>query len=65
MQIDRLLDSIKVGLVGCIDNKMRKAETNTDDITVLIYWVGGVLRIDIKGLEKSSKPWGEKDAQKE
>lgn len=56
MQIDKLLDSIKVGLVGCIDNKMRKVETNTDDITVSIYWVGDyVLRVDIKGLETSSR----------
>jgi len=57
MDINELLDAIKVGLIGCIDGGIRKLETTvSDDKRVLTYWVGGVLRIDIKGLERSSKP---------
>lgn len=48
MNLDSVLDEIKIALVKVVEGKVQKSQTELDDFKLTVYRVGDVVRIDIK-----------------
>ncbi len=46
--LEQILNSLRTTLPGLIDQKCAKTETENANFKTSCYWVGKVLRIDIK-----------------